>query len=290
MKLSVNVITYNRKDELLRALQSLINQTFNDYEIIIIDNASTDGTDDAINMFKEKHKKLQISYEKQNSNLGVSGGRNRAFMLSNGEYIFTFDDDAIIEDRDFFVKAIQKLDEDTSICAAAVNIFEPHVNEYLPYSISKIKEDKNVLSYNGGANFLRKDFFRNRILYPEKLFFGSEELYPSLIAWGKGKRVAYFDDLEVLHLPSKVNRYIGKDRTMNFLVNTYIIHRLVYPCISVPLLNLFLFFRLFKHGMIQDIKKVRLLYKERYDSEEQFRMNIKGVIKLIRMFGLKRTF
>lgn len=42
--------------------------------------------------------------------------------------------------------------------------------------------------------------------------------------------------------------------------------------------------------MIQDIKKVRLLYKERYDSKEQFRMNIKGVIKLIRMFGLKRTF
>lgn len=291
MKLSVNIITYNREKELLRGLESLKKQNFKDYEIVIVDNNSTDDTEAKVKEFIDKNETIRFKYEKQSKNLGVAGGRNRAFEMSSGEYIFTFDDDAIIEDKEFFNKAIKELEHDISIKAAAVNIYEPHSQEYKSYSIIEKNKNKNVLSFIGAANFLRKDFFENGPLYPEKLHFGAEELYPCLKAWGAGQRVAYFEGIEIIHLPSKINRYIGKERILNGLLNRYIIMKLCFPLIIHPFLTLNFIMRLAKYKMLKlkDIKEIRKLYKERYNKKEKAQMSFKRWLELKKMFGVKRV-
>ena len=101
MKLSIAIITFNRKTELLRAIDSCIDNRIEDMEFVIVDNHSTDGTKEEVERyFHEKKSKYQYIY--MNKNLGVAGGRNKAMEMANGEYVFFLDDDAIIETEQFF--------------------------------------------------------------------------------------------------------------------------------------------------------------------------------------------
>ncbi|MES9968407.1 MAG: glycosyltransferase [Candidatus Thiodiazotropha sp.] len=89
MKVSVIIPTYNRAELLLKTVQSVLAQTYQDFEIIVIDDGSSDNTEDVINGYSPK-----IRYLKQ-ENAGLNASRNRALDLAQGEYIATLDDDDI---------------------------------------------------------------------------------------------------------------------------------------------------------------------------------------------------
>jgi len=86
---SIIIPTYNRAKFLPRAVNSVLNQTFKDFELIIVDDASTDNTKDIIQGFKDPH----IRYIKHNDNRGIAGARNTGIKTSKGEYIAFLDDD-----------------------------------------------------------------------------------------------------------------------------------------------------------------------------------------------------
>ena len=73
MKVVAVVVTYNRKELLKECIEALIKQEYNDCEILIVDNASTDGTKDYINQYIKENK---IIYKNTGSNLGGAGGFN----------------------------------------------------------------------------------------------------------------------------------------------------------------------------------------------------------------------
>jgi len=85
---SVIIPTYNRAQKVVRAISSVLCQTFNDYEILVIDDGSTDNTKTAIAKFDE-----QITYIEQSSNLGVSVARNTGIRRSNAPFIAFLDSD-----------------------------------------------------------------------------------------------------------------------------------------------------------------------------------------------------
>lgn len=85
--ISVIIPTHNREKLLKRAIESVLNQTFNDYEIIIVDDHSVDNTKKLVASYPE------IRYYKNRKNLGPAGSRNKGFELSKGEYIVYLDDD-----------------------------------------------------------------------------------------------------------------------------------------------------------------------------------------------------
>ena len=87
MKVSVIIPTYNREELLCETIDSVLAQTFTDFEIIVIDDGSTDNTEQRIAQFGNR-----IRYYKQ-ENLGLNAARNRAMSLSRGEYIAVLDDD-----------------------------------------------------------------------------------------------------------------------------------------------------------------------------------------------------
>ena len=94
-KISVIMGVYNcRNKELLRkSVESIINQTFEDWEMIICDDGSTDDTFDFLNILKKMDKRIIIIGYKQNK--GLSNALNEALKKSNSKYIARQDDDDI---------------------------------------------------------------------------------------------------------------------------------------------------------------------------------------------------
>ncbi len=94
--ISVIIPTFNRADLLERTLRSVLSQTYRDFEIIIIDDASTDNTQEIIEeKFGSEIKTEIIRYFKNDLNLERSRSRNRGIELAKGEYIASLDDDDV---------------------------------------------------------------------------------------------------------------------------------------------------------------------------------------------------
>ena len=88
-KVSVIIPTYNRDNYLYSAVKSVLNQTFEDFEIIVVDDASTDNTKQIIDKFDDK----RIRYIRHKENKGGSAARNTGIKLSKGKFIAFLDDD-----------------------------------------------------------------------------------------------------------------------------------------------------------------------------------------------------
>ncbi len=87
-KVSVIIPTYNRQKFIGAAIQSVLDQTFQDFELIVIDDGSTDQTVDVIRAFSSD--KIRYFYQ---SNRGRSNSRNHALNLAQGQYIAFLDSD-----------------------------------------------------------------------------------------------------------------------------------------------------------------------------------------------------
>ena len=87
--ISVIIPTYNHANYLGRALQSVLDQTYTNWEAIIIDNHSTDNTDEIMNKFDHP----QITYLKINNNGVIAASRNAGIQAANGEWVAFLDSD-----------------------------------------------------------------------------------------------------------------------------------------------------------------------------------------------------
>ena len=95
---SVCIPTYNRKDYLKEALESIFAQTYQDYEVVVVDDGSTDGTDQ---MIKEAGYNVRYYWAEH---IGQAAARNKLIELAQGEYITFLDSDDLL-----FPNAVQKL-------------------------------------------------------------------------------------------------------------------------------------------------------------------------------------
>ena len=89
-KVSVIIPIYNSEKYISECLDSVLNQTFKDIEIICIDDGSTDKSFDILNRYNIKEKRITLLTQK---NLGQSVARNKALEIAKGEYIYFLDSD-----------------------------------------------------------------------------------------------------------------------------------------------------------------------------------------------------
>lgn len=80
---SVCIPTFNQARYISETIESVLNQTFVDFELIIVDNASTDHTEEIVSGFSDP----RISYFRNNSNIGMVRNWNRCLELANGKYV-----------------------------------------------------------------------------------------------------------------------------------------------------------------------------------------------------------
>lgn len=111
-KVSVIIPIYNKGDFLKECIQSVLNQTFKDIEIVCIDDASTDNSYSVLKQLSENNKQI-ITYQNI-ENKGVVYTRNYAIEMSSGEYILPLDADDKIEPT-YIEKAVKILNENPDI-------------------------------------------------------------------------------------------------------------------------------------------------------------------------------
>ena len=86
---TVTIATYNRAHLLPRAVKSVLNQTYHNFEVVIVDDGSTDKTEEVCRSFGDQ----RIVYHKHDHNKGVLAARNTALDLAKGGYVAILDDD-----------------------------------------------------------------------------------------------------------------------------------------------------------------------------------------------------
>lgn len=100
MKISVIVPVYNVENYITECLTSIINQSISDFEIIIVNDGSTDNSIDNIKNLVEENDNLVVVHKK---NGGLSSARNEGLKYAKGEYVIFIDSDDYIE-KDFLTK------------------------------------------------------------------------------------------------------------------------------------------------------------------------------------------
>jgi glycosyltransferase involved in cell wall biosynthesis len=90
-EVSVIIPTYNRSDLLSRAIRSVLNQTYRNFELIIVDDGSTDNTKQIVGEYQKKDKRIIYIWEKNSG--GPAKPKNTGIQNSKGKYIAFLDDD-----------------------------------------------------------------------------------------------------------------------------------------------------------------------------------------------------
>lgn len=88
---SIITPTYNSEKYIGQTIQSVINQTYSNWELIIVDDCSEDNTNKIVAMFAKRDRR--IKYIKMNNNSGAAVARNEALNISNGRFIAFLDSD-----------------------------------------------------------------------------------------------------------------------------------------------------------------------------------------------------
>lgn len=107
MKISIIVPVYNGEKYLERCLESIINQTFKNWELILIDDGSTDSTNIICDEYAEREDRIRVIHK---VNEGVSLARNLGLEIADGEYITFVDADDWI-DSDFFEEVVKEIEQ-----------------------------------------------------------------------------------------------------------------------------------------------------------------------------------
>lgn len=90
---SIIIPTFNREKQIYETILSVVNQSFEDYEVLVIDNKSTDNTESIVNSFSNN----RIHFYKNDRNYERCYSRNRGIQLAKGKYILLLDSDDLYE-------------------------------------------------------------------------------------------------------------------------------------------------------------------------------------------------
>jgi glycosyltransferase involved in cell wall biosynthesis len=108
-RVSIVIVTYNREAFLPLAVRSVLCQTFEDFELLILDDASTDRSPEAIrDLFTDR----RITYVKHARNLGINANRNSGLALAKGDYVAMIDSDDVWLDPSKLQQQVDLLDGD----------------------------------------------------------------------------------------------------------------------------------------------------------------------------------
>ncbi|QCX34370.1 glycosyltransferase family 2 protein [Caloramator sp. E03] len=147
-KVSIIVPYYNSEKTIIRALDSIKNQTYKDFEIIIINDGSNDSSEKLVNKFINDNKNIKCKHLNQ-KNKGPSSARNLGIKSSKGEYIAFLDSDDTWENN--------KLEEQ-------INFLEKHKDYYI------LGTQNNIIIKGKKLNKIKTNDYFTEITFYKRLF------------------------------------------------------------------------------------------------------------------------
>jgi len=236
---SIEIVTWNRKAELSRCLESVRAQTYPQCEIVVVDNASTDGTAELVaSAFPE------VRLVRAGTNLGCPSGRNLGFPHCRGQYIYMLDDDGWLE-RDAIERAVCRAEADASIGVVMSRIHEMEAERVVRRRPEHLENVVYLPVFSGGCSLLRREVLEKVGTFPDDFFRQGEESDLALRMLDAG----YFCCLEpasvMFHAPSPTGRN-SKAFAFYTLRNTNRTGLRLWPfpwCVLRPLVNFYHAFR-----------------------------------------------
>lgn len=193
-KVSIIMATYNRASFIAETLMAIQNQTFSDWECLIIDDGGTDNTKEIIAPIIEKDSRFKFYLRHSKYQKGLPGCRNYGLDLAVGEYIIFFDDDDIPHPQNLELCVKELSNDSIYFCRYVRNVFfeDFHYDfdlskTYSQFSINKKDVHKmltNDLQFNSCQVMWKIECFeKNR--YVEHLMYAEEwELYTRIVSAG----------------------------------------------------------------------------------------------------------
>lgn len=183
-KVSIIVPAYNCANQITNCIDSLISQTYENIEVIIIN----DGSIDDLNIIIGEYSDYRIKYYEQN-NSGPSSARNKGIRYSSGKYIVFVDSDDRVNKNfiKYLVKSIKENESDIACCGYIYKDNEKNIqlnlNEFSAMKTNMSKENFVYCVLNGLGGVLWNKIFRkdiiekNRIIMDESIFMCEDLLF-----------------------------------------------------------------------------------------------------------------
>lgn len=228
---SVLIPTYNRVAFLKEAIDSVCAQTFEDVEILILDNCSTDNTAELVTKYGDP----RIRYIRNDSNLGMVGNHNKALEVARGKYIYVFSDDDVMSDIDNLLLKVHVMEEYPNVGLVhggilmingagekigdnwAINHTDWPLITKSPLMIGNVAF--NIL-YNR-MNFINMPtvLLRRSLLEKHRIEFNNQIRF--LLDWGMWLQMALVCDLYYIDKPQVAYRVHDKNITKSMLQSMY---------------------------------------------------------------------
>lgn len=184
---TVNILSYNRKEELKNTLQKVYGQDYKNIEVIVVDNASCDGSAEMVrNDFPNA---ILIKMQK---NIGIAGW-NEGFKIAKGEYILVLDDDSY-PDKDSITCGIETFKLQDELGILAYNIFNNRIEKS---ETEKFLEEPYF--FVGCGAMIKKEVIEKVGLFNKYYFIYLHELDYSARCYNAGFKIKYFPDAVVYH-------------------------------------------------------------------------------------------
>ncbi len=213
-RVSVVTSVYNGETYLEECIDSILNQTFQDFEYIILDNGSTDRTPEILAQYTDP--RIRIIHQE---NLGISGSLNKGINISNSDLIARLDaDDYSFPQR--LEQQISFMEQNPEIVFCGSRFKELVGDKYFPQKVKFIEKDndirKIVSCFNPFAHstiMIRKNAFTKSGGYDLKFEYGQDyELWIRMLNFGKAWVLK--EELSVVRLSeqSTSNKNIRKQK------------------------------------------------------------------------------
>ncbi|WP_281310631.1 glycosyltransferase family 2 protein [Flavobacterium flavigenum] len=178
---TIIIPTYNRGHLLGETLDSIVNQTYENWECIIVDDGSDDNTEETVNGYLHKDKRFRYYQRPVNLPKGGNSCRNYGFELSKGAYIKWFDSDDIMY-CNFLDKQVDIMQTNPNLdfCACQWEYFQDNLSTVKNY-INLKPSHHTIYSYFLDSHVFitqsplwKKQFLKGKELFDLKLFRGQE--------------------------------------------------------------------------------------------------------------------
>ena len=182
-KVTVIIPVYNNKDDILNAINSVINQRYKNWELIIVDDHSKDGTYQLVNNFIKKKRDKRINLIRNMKNAGCYVSLNRGLKRASGDYITILGSDDTFHPNKLLIQA-NILDTEKNLVACDAYYKRQHLlSKYNDVTLMYRKNIINKIGYYDSVRFAADSEFKERIIK----VFGLKRLktIPSILYFAK---------------------------------------------------------------------------------------------------------
>ena len=175
IKLSIIIPNYNNQKYIELCINSILNQSFKDYEVIVIDDGSTDKSVEIIEQIAKKHSCIKL-IKQYNQNASIA--RNRGIELAKGKYILFIDSDDYIYDEKAIGNMINKIGNNDLLICNYVKVDENNsIQEYYDINKEIIPNGDNLIQQYAFVSAVPTNkLFKTKIIHENNLFFDNVDI------------------------------------------------------------------------------------------------------------------